>query len=375
MRRPNRSGGGGAQVETPEDVHQRNVENGFLADPGQFALAARLTDLRARLLAERRPVRAGGGLARLFRRAEPVRGLYLWGGVGRGKTYLLDVFHRSLPFQDKRRLHFHRFMRRVHDDLRTFAGTPNPLRRVADRFAGEARVLSFDEFAVSDIGDAMILGELLAGLFARGVTLVATSNTPPERLYENGLQRRRFLPAIHLLRTHTETVHVAAGTDYRLRVLGRGGMYRLASKPGAEAGLWASFQALCPAGIRENTRLLINDRPIVARYCAEDVAWFDFPAICEGPRGSDDYIELARLFPTVIVVGVPVFGPEREDAARRFIALVDEFYDRNVKLLLSAAAPPDALYRGALLTTEFTRTVSRLREMQGDAYLGRTHRA
>lgn len=357
-------------TDTPEQVHRRNVENGLAADPSQIAVAARLTDLRARLLA----ARARAGVARLFRRDVPVRGLYLWGGVGRGKTYLLDTFHRSLPFADKRRVHFHRFMRRVHEDLRAFAGKPNPLKRVADRFAGEAGVLSFDEFAVSDIGDAMLLGELLARLFERGVTLVATSNTPPERLYENGLQRRRFLPAIDLIRTHTDTMHMASGTDYRLRVLGRGGMYQLASNAGAEAELRARFRALCNDHVVDGARLRVNGRPILARHCAEDVAWFEFAALCEGPRGSDDYIELARIFSTVVVQGVPVFNADKEDAARRFIALVDEFYDRGVKLLLSAWAPPEALYRGVLLTGEFARTASRLREMQGEAYLARMHR-
>ena len=363
-----------AQAATPEQLHRRNVEGGLVADAAQFALAERLTDLRARLLAAKPPSHPLHRALGLRRRPEAVRGLYLWGGVGRGKTYLMDLFHQSLPFADKRRAHFHRFMRRVHDELRAFAGQPDPLLRVADRFAKEARVLCFDEFAVSDIGDAMILGELLGGLFARGVTLVATSNTPPERLYENGLQRRRFLPAIDLIRANTDTVQVAAGADYRLRVLRRDGAYRLLDEPGAEAALRESFRALCHSAISENERLTINGRTIVARYCSEGVAWFEFVALCADARASDDYIELARLFSTVVLHGVPVFDPAKEDLARRFIALVDEFYDRNVKLLLSAWAPPQRLYRGALLTHEFARTESRLQEMQSDAYLRRTHR-
>ena len=377
MRSRNRSGGFDPAAATPEQLHRRNVERGLVADPAQLALAERLTDLRARLLAADRPPRAGTGLARVLglrRRRAPVRGLYVWGGVGRGKTYLVDLFHESLPFADKRRAHFHRFMRWVHDELRALAGRPDPLLRVADRFARQARVLCFDEFAVSDIGDAMILGELLGGLFARGVTLVATSNTPPERLYENGLQRRRFLAAIDLIRAHTDTVQVAAGLDYRLRVLRRDGAYRLLSEPGAETALRESFRALCHTGVAENQSLAINGRALVARYCAEGVAWFDFAALCDGARGGDDYIELARLFSTVVLHGVPVFDRGKEDQARRFVVLVDEFYDRNVKLLLSAWAPPGQLYRGTLLTAEFARTASRLREMQGEAYLHRTHR-
>ena len=363
-----------AQASTPEQLHRRNVEGGLVADAAQFALAERLTDLRARLLAAKPPSNRLQRALGFRRRREAVRGLYLWGGVGRGKTYLMDLFHQSLPFADKRRAHFHRFMRRVHDELRALAGQPDPLLRVADRFAKEARVLCFDEFAVSDIGDAMILGELLGGLFARGVTLVATSNTPPERLYENGLQRRRFLPAIDLIRANTDTVQVAAGADYRLRVLRRDGAYRLLDEPGAEAALRESFRALCHSAIADDERLTINGRTIVARYCSEGVAWFEFAALCADARASDDYIELARLFSTVVLHGVPVFDPSKEDLARRFIALVDEFYDRNVKLLLSAWAPPQRLYRGALLTHEFARTESRLQEMQSDAYLRRTHR-
>lgn len=363
------------QRATPEQLHRRNVAGGLVADPSQFALAARLTDLRARLLAAKRP--PGAGLARALgirRRREPVRGLYLWGGVGRGKTYLMDLFHQSLPFADKRRIHFHRFMRQVHDELRELAGQPDPLLHVADRFARRTRVLCIDEFAVSDIGDAMILGELLGGLFGRGVTLVATSNTPPERLYENGLQRRRFLPALDLIRAHTDTVQATTGTDYRLRVLRRDGAYRLLSEPGAETALRESWQALCHSGIKQDERLTINGRTIAARYCAEGVAWFEFAEVCGGARGAGDYIELARLFSTVVLHGVPVFDHGTEDQARRFVILVDEFYDRNVKLLLSAWAPPAALYRGALLTAEFARTASRLQEMQGEAYLRRTHR-
>ena len=353
---------------TPVEALARDVEAGFSGDPVQVALAQRLTDLRARLIeAGEVPSR----LSRLFRRRKPVPGLYLWGGVGRGKTYLMDVFHQSLPFADKSRLHFHRFMQRVHRDLRELAGRSDPLEVVADRFAGESRVLCFDEFFVSDIGDAMILAGLLRGLFSRGVTMVATSNTAPERLYENGLQRRRFRPAIGLIERHTDVVHVGGDTDYRLRVLRRDGLYRTDRDTDALA---ASFHALAHATIVENQELLVNDRPIMARRCSEDVVWFDFAAICDGPRSAEDYIELARLFATVVVDGVPVFDSGTEDQARRFISLIDEFYDRNVKVLLAAAAPVDDLYQGERLSAEFERTRSRITEMQGDAYLHRTHR-
>ena len=337
------------------------------ADAAQFAVAARLTALRARLVA------AGRRRSWLPARA-PVRGIYLWGGVGRGKTYLMDLFHQSLPFEDKRRLHFHRFMRRVHDDLRRYAGRADPLRRVAARFSSGARVLCLDEFAVTDIGDAMILAELLRGLFARGVTLVATSNTSPERLYEDGLQRRRFLPAIELLAQHTEVLRMEGTLDHRQRVLRRGDLYWLPGAGDAEAELRLRFQALCHTQPRAAETLTINDRPMLARYSAEDVVWFDFPELCGGPRAADDYIELARLFSTMVVHGVPVFEAGADDQARRFIAFIDEVYDRNVKVLMSAAAAPQRLYQGVLLASTFERTASRLREMQSDAYLGRMHR-
>ena len=357
---------------TPEDIHRRNVAQGFAPDPAQFMAAKRLTELHRRLLGAPAGNRAGGWLAQVLRRrGEPMPGLYLWGGVGRGKTYLMDLFHEALPFADKQRLHFHRFMRRVHDDLRLLAGRANPLQRVAERFARDARVLCFDEFHVSDIGDAMILAELLAGLFERGVTLVATSNTAPRHLYENGLQRRRFLPAIALMTQHMDIVNLDGDTDYRLQVLRRDGIYRTVAET---EELLKSFQALSHTPPERNKVLTVNGRAMHARYWAKDVVWFDFEVVCATPRSNDDYIELARLFATVFVHGVPVFDAAKEDQARRFIGLIDEFYDRGVKLLLGAAAPVERLYIGERLTTEFERTRSRIGEMQSDAYLRQKHR-
>ena len=359
--------------QTPAQLHRRNVAGGFAEDAEQFALAAKLTDLRQRLT-----VRAAGRKGRFWngglfrRRVDPVAGLYLWGGVGRGKTYLMDLFHDTLPFAEKRRLHFHRFMHHVHAELRALHAS-DPLETIAERFAAEAQVLCFDEFYVSDIGDAMILAGLLKALFERGVTLVATSNVAPPKLYENGLQRRRFLPAIELIEQNTEVIHVGGELDYRLRVLRQEGIYRT---DGDADALFASFRALSHAVPREDDELIINDRPIRARYCASDMAWFEFQDICAGPRSQNDYIELARLFSTIVVNDIPIFGGRNasEDQARRFISLIDEFYDRNVKVLLSAAAPIDALYRGEQLNAEWLRTASRVNEMQSDGYLRRTHR-
>lgn len=352
------------------------------ADPAQQAVVVALDDLHRRLA--RRAARGESLLNRLLRplagRSKPIvpeQGLYLWGGVGRGKTMLMDLFCDCLPAQQRLRMHFHRFMQRVHHELRDLAGTPNPLQVVAERLASECRVLCFDEFFVSDIGDAMILSELLDGLFARGVTLVATSNVVPDRLYENGLQRRRFLPAIELLKRHTRVHNVDGQVDYRLRVLEQAEIFHAPLGRAAEQSLAASFRALSGDVARMDVVLEVEGRPIRARAiggAGEDVAWFEFRELCEGPRSQNDYIELARLYQSVILGNVPRFNVRSEDAARRFISLVDEFYDRSVKLIVSADAPITELYQGERLRFEFERTESRLLEMQSHEYLARSHR-
>ena len=310
---------------------------------------------------------------RLRQRAPATTGLYLWGGVGRGKTYLMDLFFECLPFKAKHRMHFHRFMLRVHGELTELQGVPNPLAHVAERIADEGRVLCFDEFSVSDIGDAMILGELLGALFDRGVTVVATSNVEPSRLYENGLQRRRFVPAIERIETHMEVLRIVDGVDYRLRVLASADTYHHPASEETDRRLAASFAALAPHG-EVGTSIEVNGRRIPARGVGDGAAWFDFADICDGPRSANDYIEVSREFHTVLISNVPSFGADSEDLSRRFIALVDEFYDRGVNLVLSAACDIGCLYRGQLLRMEFERTRSRLREMRSPAYLGRTHK-
>lgn len=363
---------------TPDEKYRALLETeGFARDPAQQKVVALLDELHGALVHRRAD--AGNWLTRLIgggrQRSEPVTGLYLWGGVGRGKTMLMDLFFECQPPDDRMRMHFHRFMQRTHRELRALAGTANPLERVADQFAEESRVLCFDEFFVSDIGDAMILGELLDNLFERGVTLVATSNVEPDRLYENGLQRRRFLPAIDLLKRHTRVVNVDGEVDYRLRVLERAEIFHAPLDAAAEASLTRSFRALAPDEPEEDVTLEVEGRSIRARWVSEDVAWFEFAELCEGPRSQNDYIELARVFHAVLVSNVRRFTTRNEDAARRFISLVDEFYDRNVKLILSAEVPVTELYAGERLRFEFERTESRLLEMQSHDYLARTHKA
>ncbi len=324
----------------------------------------------------------GGVLGRMrqrFRSPEPVlpvKGLYFWGGVGRGKTYLMDNFYESLPFREKMRAHFHRFMRRVHRELKQLAGEKNPLERVADNIAEEARVICFDEFFVSDITDAMLLGTLLEHLFARGVTLVATSNIVPDRLYENGLQRQRFLPAIALLNRHTSVVNVDGGVDYRLRALEQAELYHAPLGPDAERAMLDAFNRLAPATeeVKEAVEIEVEGRRIPCRFIAEDVIWFDFEVICNIPRSQNDYIELAKEFHAVLVGNVHQMGRKNDDHARRFVNMVDEFYDRNVKLVLSAEVDMVSLYTEGKLSFEFERTRSRLLEMQSHDYLARPHR-
>ena len=362
---------------TPLQRYQHDLQReDFQHDESQQGAVEKLQALHDQLIAA--PGENTGLLQRLFRnrRAATVSGLYLWGGVGRGKTYLMDSFYESLPFQDKLRVHFHRFMRRVHRDLTRFKGEKNPLKKVAQGIATEARVLCFDEFFVSDIGDAMILGTLMEELFARGVTLVATSNIAPDGLYHNGLQRQRFLPAIELINKHCEVVNVDGGVDYRLRTLTRADLYHYPLDAAAEPALAEVFENLVPSPeeIRKNVMLEVEGRDIAARFVGEDVVWFDFATLCGGPRSQNDYIELAREFHAVLVGEVPRLHREVDDAARRFVNMVDEFYDRNVKLALSAEVPLDELYGGGKLDFEFARTRSRLLEMQSHEYLARPHK-
>lgn len=305
----------------------------------------------------------------------PVRGLYLWGGVGRGKTFLMDLFGDSLTDTPHQRVHFHRFMQGIHAELRSLSGTRDPLVEVAARIAARVRVLCLDEFFVLDIGDAMILGNLLAALFERGVTLVTTSNTEPAQLYRDGLQRERFLPAIRLLEQHCQVAEMVSANDWRLRALKQAPVYLTPPDAAAERAMAALFQRIAHGSGRDAVTLEINQRQVQARREAEGVVWFDFDAICDGPRGVADYIHLARTYHTVLISGVPEFTPQTEDAAQRFVELVDELYDHGVKLVLSAALPIIELYDGRRLRAVFARTESRLIEMQSEDYLAREHRA
>lgn len=367
----------------PLQRYQLDLESGAItADAAQRALVGQLQNLYGRV-AQAEMVGSGplGRLKRWLFKSEqvagPIQGLYIWGGVGRGKTYLMDMFFESLPGELKMRTHFHRFMQRVHRDLALLQGQKNPLEHVAEQIALESRVLCFDEFFVRDIGDAMILAGLLEALFKRQVILVATSNIEPDHLYHEGLQRQRFLPAIALLKEHTQIVKVQSGVDYRLRSLAQATLYHWPISADTEAKLVECFNELTPKSsqVHKAAEIDILERRIGTQYCSKDVVWFAFEQVCEGARGAFDYVEIAKIYHAVILSGVPQMQENASDSARRFISLVDELYDRRVKLVIAAEVTIAELYTGEKLRFEFERTKSRLIEMQSQAYLGDQHLA
>lgn len=345
-------------------------------DAAQAAAAARLTALASELRRRSRSALAAfrARIPWLVGAGDAPRGLYLWGGVGRGKTLLMDAFCASLGSVPAERTHFYRFMRGVHEQLASIKSRSEPLDLAAESIASRIRVLCLDEFFVADIADAMLLAGLLQGLVRRGVTLVATSNVPPHELYKDGLQRQRFLPAIELIESRLDVLELDSGIDYRLRRLERAPTYLDSKAPDTSGALARLFASLSGAAATGPATLTIEGRAVAAVAVGPDMVWFEFKELCEGPRSQNDYIDVARLFGTVFVANVPRFTREDEDAARRFIMMIDEFYDRGVKIVVSAAAPPADLYHGERLAFEFQRAASRLIEMQSHEYLAGRHR-
>lgn len=363
---------------SPSARYQEGVAaHRWTADPAQRAVLPEFDRMQAALCA------ANGNGGGLFGRLksllgseerQAVPGLYLWGSVGRGKTFLMDLFAASLPHGAALRRHFHRFMGEVHERLRELGERQDPLVEVAAGIAARCRVLCLDEFLVNDIGDAMILANLLEALFARGVTLVTTSNTAPDNLYRDGLQRARFLPAIASIKQHCHVVEMVSAHDWRLRALTHAKVYYTPPSAEAERELSRIFSSHAQGAIVDGGEIVINDRPIPLRKRSDNLLWFNFAALCDGPRAVADYIALAKTAPAIIISNVPQFTLYSEDPAKRFVQLVDEFYDRHVKLILSAAAPIMELYDGERLRMEFGRTESRLIEMQSEEYLALEHR-
>ncbi len=345
---------------------------GYELDVAQQAAADRLERLDQEWRAYK--ARRANRLAKMIVRPPVPRGVWLWGGVGRGKSFLMDAFFASVPVLRKTRLHFHEFMRGVHHELDTLKGVADPLDEVARRVAGRYRLICFDEFHVSDIADAMILHRLLDRLFGLKVGFVMTSNYPPDLLYPEGLHRDRILPAIELIKSRLDVIEVDAGIDYRQRTMEKIPIYLVPGGPTSDAALAASFDELAETE-DEDPLLAIEFRQIRARRRAGSLVWFDFAVLCGGPRSQMDYLEIAARFNTVLLSNIPRMSAGQSSEARRFTWLVDILYDHGVKLIASAEAPPEELYTVGALAHEFARTASRLTEMQTRAYLAAPRRA
>lgn len=366
---------------TPLDSYKKDIkEHGFQQDDAQLQAVTALDTLYHQFVQYvNTPVEKVTGWKSWFaKKPEPPtapKGLYFWGGVGRGKTYLMDTFFDALPSEKKMRVHFHRFMYRVHDELNALGDVNDPLELVADTFKAEAEIICCDEFFVSDITDAMILGTLFQALFARGVVLVATSNIPPHDLYRNGLQRARFLPAINLIEENCIVLNVDSGIDYRLRTLEQAEIYHYPLDEQANKNLHHYFEQLVGEARKGERVIDINHRQIDVVETSEGVLHATFGQLCQTARSQNDYIELSRIYHTVLLADVKQMDRTIDDAARRFIALVDEFYERNVKLIISAEVALEELYTSGQLEFEFKRCQSRLIEMQSHDYLAREHLA
>lgn len=363
----------------PVEAYLRNLEhNGFVPDPAQKLAVDALQQLHQELLAA--SVADHSFTRRLLRlltqrKSEPVKGLYIWGGVGRGKTWLMNLFYESLPFENKLRLHFHHFMLDIHEQLARLSNLKNPLTVIASDFSKKYRILCLDEFIVTNITDAMLLYGLLQALMSYGVTLVVTSNRTPDDLYKNGLQRERFLPAIDLIRQHTHIMHIDGDTDHRIALLEQDDIYYSPITADTSDELRKRMETLAPGTISVDRVLTIHKRPVKTVMHADEIAWFEFDALCDAPRAAPDYIQLAHDYHTIILSNVPVMDENMDDKARRFIYLIDELYDRRVKLIISADSTPEKLYTGDMLGFAFNRTSSRLIEMRSYEYLEKPHKS
>jgi cell division protein ZapE len=354
-----------------ELYQQTLAERGFKADEAQLRAIASLQRCQDEWAAYK--ARRSNAVTKLLVRPPIPRGVYMYGGVGRGKSFLMDCFFQAVPLTRKTRLHFHEFMREVHRELQELKGIADPLEELGKRIARRFRLICFDEFHVADVTDAMILHRLLDALFRNRVSIVTTSNFHPDELYPNGLHRDRILPAIALLKEHLEVINVDAGTDYRRRTLEDMNLYLTPLNEDTEAALTQAFESLAEAQ-DEDRKLMIEHRAIYARRRAGGVVWFDFATLCGGPRSQNDYLELASQFHTVILSEVPEMPVRLASEARRFTWLVDVLYDRRVKLIISAAVPAEQLYTEGPLAHEFPRTVSRLQEMRSAEYLALARR-
>lgn len=364
-------------MTTPKKQYQQDLATGkLIADPAQAQAVELLNNLHQQLSdSANAPNNWIAKVKYLFSapKNQALNGLYFWGGVGRGKTYLMDLFYHCLPLEQKYRVHFHRFMHHVHQRLNVLKGQKNPLEVIANELAQSYQIICFDEFFVSDITDAMLLAGLMEALFQYNVVFVATSNIPPDQLYKNGLQRARFLPAIELIKKHCQVMNLDSGIDYRMRALTQAEIYHAPLDEQAEQNLHTYFKQLAVGDIKADKSIEIEHRAIPTRFLAQGMVWFDFYQLCDGPRSQNDYIEISQCFNTVLLSGVKQMGELNDDIARRFIAMVDEFYERHVKLIISADVELTQLYTNGRLNFEFKRCISRLQEMQSHEYLALAH--
>ncbi len=356
-----------------EYYHQDLKRSDFFPDAAQQH-AVELTDTLYKKLLQASKQNSSGLWAQLFKKKpDYIKGLYFWGGTGRGKTYLIDCFYECLPFKEKHRIHFHHFMLDIHEQLRTLPKSPNPLVIVAEKFASQYQILCLDEFHVHDIADAMLMVGLLKILVDNGVTIVASSNIAIKDLYKNGLQRERFMEVIRLLEQVTTEYNLGDDTDYRFNKLEKSTIYFVGLNEETTASLTTCFENIVPTKPKHNRQIEINNRKLDYLALADDVIWFDYPALCETARSAHDYIEIAQIYTTVVMSNIPIMDESYDSAAKRFIHLVDALYDHNVKLICSAEASPRQLYTGKRLAFAFDRTISRLTEMQTNNYLARPH--
>jgi cell division protein ZapE len=355
-------------------TYQSAIEKGeLIADPYQEPVLGELQQVYNQLIVDSSSLQQSS-FASLFIRPKIIKqshlGLYIWGGVGRGKTFLVDLFYKQVPIKKKLRLHFHRFMQLVHEELKFLEGIEDPLEQVASNLSKKARLLCLDEIHVIDITDAMLLGRLFQYLFQKGVILVTTSNFPPDDLYKNGLQRERFLPAINLIKEHTKVIEMGGGLDYRSKAMGEISLYYLPSNNVSDEILEKHFHRLSGVELHQDrTDIIINNRKIPVRMWSAEVVWFNFYDLCNTARSTEDYSQIATFFRTVLISNIPVMDESMDDAARRFINMIDTFYDMHINLIVSADSKPEELYTAKRLVFEFQRTSSRIKEMQSKHYI------
>lgn len=354
---------------TPLDYYHERCQQGlYFADEQQITVLQHLQMIHQQLIDEykHRP-----GLLRWVRKKKLIQGLYVWGGVGIGKTFLMDCFYHCIPFPKKMRMHFHQFMQYIHQELKLHQGEKNPLQIIAKKIAHQTILLCFDELFVNDIADAMILARLFQALFAQGVCLVATSNSMPDDLYKNGLQRKLFLPAIELLKQYTTVLHVPTLIDYRLRHLKKAGVFHTPDDAIADENMEKSFELLANNIAINDDPIFICDRFIPIKKQARELVWFDFDVICRVPRSQQDYLAIAKKYNTVFISHIPIISPEAKDTINLFIRLVDVFYDARIRLVFSAADTIKNIYRQGPLLSDYHRTCSRLLEMQSEDYFSK----